>query len=389
MTVPRVPMYDLRAEYHVQKDAIDAAIGRVLESGVLIMGPELTAFEDEFARFCGTGYAVGVSSGTAALHLALLACGVGRGDEVITVPNSDIPTTMTITHCGASIVWVDVDPKTFTLNPGQLAGKITPRTKAIVPVHLFGHPAEMDPIMEVARGHGVKVIEDAALATGATYKGRKVGAIGDVGCFSLAPTKILGALGDAGIVTTNDAAVADRIKVLRNYGHDLRMGNPLVPSAGIPKWHLVAEGFNERLDSLQAAVLRVRLPALSDRIQRRRDIARRYTQRLENLDLVVPYEAPDVTHVYRAYPILVDGADRVRADLAERGISTHAYYTPPLHRQPAYAGRRQAPGSFPVADAIAERLVCLPIFPTMSSQQAAEVLDALEHLVPATRPAAR
>ncbi|HVI84197.1 MAG TPA: aminotransferase class I/II-fold pyridoxal phosphate-dependent enzyme, partial [bacterium] len=166
MTAPRVPMYDLRAEYHVQKDAIDAAIERVLESGVLIMGPELTAFEDEFARFCGTGYAVGVSSGTAALHLALLACGVGRGDEVITVPNTDIPTTMTITHCGASIVWVDVDPKTFTLDPGQLAGKITSRTKAIVPVHLFGHPADMDPIMEVARAHGVTVIEDAALATG-------------------------------------------------------------------------------------------------------------------------------------------------------------------------------------------------------------------------------
>jgi dTDP-4-amino-4,6-dideoxygalactose transaminase len=381
-------MYDLRAEYHAQKDAIDAAIERVLESGVLIMGPELDAFEDEFARYCGTDYAVGVSSGTAALHLALSACGVGRGDEVITVPNTDIPTTMTITHCGASIVWVDVDPNTFTLDPGQLAGKITPRTKAIVPVHLFGHAADMDPIMEVARAWGVKVIEDAALATGATYKGRKVGAIGDVGCFSLAPTKILGALGDAGVVTTNDAAVADRIKVLRNYGHDLRMGSPLVPSPGVPEWRLIAEGFNERLDSLQAAVLRVRLPALNERIERRRDIARRYTQGLKNLDVVAPYEAPDVTHVYRAYPILVEHADRVRADLAGRGISTHAYYTPPLHQQPAYAGRGQAT-SFPVAEAIAERLVCLPIFPSMSHQQIAEVLDAVEDLVPAMRAAPR
>jgi dTDP-4-amino-4,6-dideoxygalactose transaminase len=382
MKAPRVPVYDLAGEYHLQKEAIDAAMARVLDSGVLTLGPELEAFEDEFARFCGTRHAVGVASGTAALHLALLACGVGPGDEVITVPNTDIPTTMAITHCGATIVWVDVDPKTFTLDPARLAEKITPRTKALLPVHLFGHPADMDPILEVGRAHGVTVIEDAALATGATYKGRNSGALGDVACFSLAPTKVLGAFGDAGIVTTNDAAIADRIKVLRNYGHDLRMENPVAPSTGLRLWRLVAEGFNERLDALQAAVLRVKLEALHERIERRREIAHGYTDRLQHLNLVVPYEAPGVTHVYRAYPILVEHRDQVRTALGVRGIATHAYYTPLLHEQPAYIDRGEGRGSFPVAESIADRLVCLPIFPTISTQQIEEVLEAVETVVP-------
>ena len=378
----RVPMYDLREEYHTQQDAIDRAIRRVLESGVLIMGPELDAFEDEFARYCGARYATGVGSGTAALHLALLACGVGSGDEVITVPNTDIPTTMSITHCGASIVWVDVDPNTFTIAPARLLEKITPRTKAIVVVHLFGHPAEMDPIMEAARARGVAVIEDAALAIGAEYRARRVGTIGDVGCFSLAPTKILGAFGDAGIVVTDDQRLADRVRVLRNYGHDLRMNAPSPFASGNWRWTLVAEGFNERLDSLQAAILRVKLPALDGRIARRRELARLYTDELAGLDLVTPHEAPWAKHVYRTYPVLVAERDRVRQHLAQCGIATQTYYVPLLHLQPVYANLGYGPGSFPVAEAVADRLLCLPLFPTMSGVQLGEVVAALRDCVP-------
>ena len=378
----RVPMYDLRAEYLSMRSAIDAAIRRVLESGTLVMGPEPRAFEEDFARYCGARHAVGVGSGSAAVHLALLACGIGPGDEVITVPNTDIPTTMAISHCGASIVWVDVSPKTLNMAPDGIREKITRRTKAILAVHLFGHPADMDPIMDIARSEGLRVIEDAALAIGAIYRGRKVGTIGDAGCFSLAPTKILGATGDAGIVTTEDDDVAARVKVLRNYGHDLGMDNQDGLVAGVRLWRLIAEGFNERLDPLHAAVLRAKLPTLDDRIRQRRRTAQRYGELLDGLTLLRPYEDPAVTHVYRTYPILVDARDRVRDHLTSRGIATQAYYTPPLHLQPVYRHLGCGAGSFPVAESIADRLVCLPIFPTMTDEQVREVAAAVRECVP-------
>ncbi len=382
VTPVRIPMYDLRGEYLSMRPAIDAAIRRVLESGTLTMGPEPRAFEEEFARYCHARHAVGVGSGSAAVHLALLACGVGPGDEVITVPNTDIPTTMAISHCGASIVWVDVDPRTFNMAPERIPEKITRRTKALLVVHLFGHPADMDPIMAVARNEGLRVIEDAALATGAEYRGRKVGAIGDIGCFSLAPTKILGATGDAGVITTDDEDLAARIRVLRNYGHDLSMDDHEGLLAGVRAWTLVAEGFNERLDAVHAAVLRVKLPTLDERIARRRHIARLYAELLRGLDVVLPYEDPAVRHAYRAYPILVRGRDHVRDHLARRGIATQAYYTPLLHLQPVYRHLGRGVGSFPVAESVAERLVCLPIFPSMTEEQVREVAAAVRECVP-------
>jgi dTDP-4-amino-4,6-dideoxygalactose transaminase len=322
-----------------------------------------------------------VGSGTAALHLALLACGIGPGDEVITVPNTDIPTTMTITHCGAAIVWVDVDRRSFNIDPGKIEEKITERTKAILPVHLFGHPADMDPIIEIARRHDLLVIEDAALAVGAEYKHHKVGAIGDVGCFSLAPTKILGAYGDAGIVVTNQQKTADRIKVLRNYGHGLDMEENAESTLGVRMWELVAEGFNERLDALQAAILRAKLPTLEERITQRREVAHKYNEFLAGLDLVTPYEADDVKHVYRAYTILVDNREQVREYLASKDIASRIYYVPPLHVQPAYEHLGFSPGDFPVAEETAARMLSLPIFPEITDEQIAEVVSALEDCI--------
>ncbi len=244
-----VPMGDLRAEYESLKTEIDSAIRRVIASGKFVFGEEVEEFEEEFARYCGARCAVGVGSGTAALHLALLALDLQPGDEVITVPNTDSPTTTAITHAGASIVWVDTDPATFTIDPTKIEEKITARTKAILPVHLFGHPADMDSIMNLARIHDLVVIEDAALAVGAKYRGRKVGAIGDIACFSLAPSKILGAYGDAGVVVTNRADVAERIRVLRNYGHSPDMKVDDRDPIGIRAWRVLEEGYNERLDT--------------------------------------------------------------------------------------------------------------------------------------------
>lgn len=372
-----VPMVDLRAEYHCLKVEIDEAIRRVIESGNFVMGEEVEAFESEFALYCGARYAIGVGSGTAALHLALLACGVGPGDEVITVPNTDIPTTMTISHCGARIVWVDVDRRTYGMDPDKVEERVTARTKAILPVHLFGHPADMDPIMEVAERYGLLVIEDAALALGAEYKGRKVGTIGHVGCFSLAPTKILGAYGDAGVVIANDAKIADRIRVLRNYGHSLEMESGADGILGVRFWQVVAEGFNERLDALQAAVLRAKLPSLDQRIEHRREIAYRYNRLLDGLDVVRPYEAGNVKHVYRAYTVLTEDREWVREYLAMKGIASRLYYVPPLHLQPVYRHFGFKVGDFPVVEATTSKMLSLPIFPEMTEDQVDRVVSAL------------
>ena len=376
-----IPMSNMRAEYDALKPEIDAAIQRVIESGNFIMGEEPVAFEEEFAAYCGAEFAVGVGSGTAALHLALLACGIGPGHEVITVPNTDIPTTMTITHCGADIVWVDAGGRDFNIDPEKIEEKITERTKAILPVHLFGHPADMDSIMEIARRHDVLVIEDGCLAVGAEYKKRRVGSIGDVTCFSLAPTKILGAYGDAGIVVTDRRDIADRIRVLGNYGHSLEMDENAKNALGVQVWELVAEGFNQRLDPLQAAILRAKLPTLNDRIARRRAAARKYDQLLAGLDVVTPYESEHVKHVYRAYTVLVDNREQVRTYLASKGISTRIYYIPPLHLQPAYDYLGLRLGDFPVTERTSATMLSLPMFPEITDEQIGEVVAALEQAV--------
>jgi len=382
----RVPMSNLPAEYQNLKEDIDEAIQRVIQSGSFVLGEEVRALEMQLAEYCGTRFAVGVGSGTAALHLALLACGIGPGDEVITVPNTDMPTTMTISHCGADIVWVDVDRKSFNIDPARIEERITYRTKAILPVHLFGHPADMDPIMEIAERHNLLVIEDAALAMGAEYRGAKVGGIGDVGCFSLAPTKILGTYGDAGLVVTNREEITDEIRVLRNYGHSLAAAHSEAGTLkpGLREWKLVAEGFNERLDALLAAIARAKLPTLDERIARRRAAADRYNELLEAWDVVTPHEAEDVKHVYRAYAILVDNRDELRRQLAERGVATLVYYIPILPLQPAYDHLGLKEGDFAVAETVSERTLCLPMFPEITDEQIAYVVESLEECLVAT-----
>jgi dTDP-4-amino-4,6-dideoxygalactose transaminase len=365
----KVPMGNLRAEYESLRPAIDDAIRRVLDRGQFVFGEELDAFEEEFARYLGVRFAIGVGSGSAALHLALTACGLAHGDEVITVPNTDTPTTMAVTHAGGSIVWIDTDDRTFNLDPAALEEKITSRTKVILPVHLFGHPANMGPIMEVARRHNLVVVEDAALALGSEYNGQKVGSIGHIGCFSLAPSKILGAFGDAGIMVTDDHDIAERVRVLRNYGHapDMKVDerDPLGPLV----WRVLDEGYNERLDTLQAAILRAKLPTLNDRITQRRHAARRYNELLAESTVVLPHEASYAKHVYFAYAVLTDQRDEAREFLAARGVATRLYYNPPLHLQPAYRRFDLGPGSFPVAESTAARMLALPVFPEITDDQ--------------------
>jgi len=368
----RVPMSDLVAEYHSLKKELDQAIQRVIASGNYVLGEEVEGFEREFATYCGASNAVGVGSGTAALQLAISACNIGPGDEIITVPNTDIPTTAAITHAGARIVWVDVDPHTFTMDPAKIEERITTRTRAILPVHLFGHAADMDPILEIAHAHNLLVIEDAALAVGAEYKGRKVGTFGIAGCFSLAPSKILGAYGDAGVVVTNDRTIADRIKVVRNYGHQLDMEEEEGLLA-TREWRYAAEGFNERLDSLQAAIVRAKLPTVELRISRRREIAERYAHLLRGLPIVLPSESSNARHVYFAYPILVENREAIREHLASQGIANRIHYIPPLHLQAVYKRMGLTVGDFPVVESVARRMISLPIFPQMTDDQVDEV----------------
>ena len=279
-----IPMNDLVSEYKRNKNKINKAIFKVINSGNFTLGKEVELFEKEFATFCSCKYAVGVGSGTSALQLSLIACGIGPGDEVITTPNTDIPTAMTISHVGAKIIFVDVNYDTYNIDTSQLEQNITKFTKAIVPVHMFGLPADMIEINQIAKKYNLKIIEDAALATGAEVNGIKVGSLGDVGCFSLAPNKILGAYGDAGVITTNKKNIADKIKISSNYGHSLKMNERKygVGKKGITKWELLEEGYNERLDTLQASILRVKLTQLKLNIKKRINIANNYTNNLSN-----------------------------------------------------------------------------------------------------------
>jgi dTDP-4-amino-4,6-dideoxygalactose transaminase len=372
-----VPMNDLRAQYLSIKDEVDEAIQRVLSSGVFEMGQEMEAFEGEFARFCGVRHAIGVGSGTAALQVALLACGVGPGDEVISVPNTDISSASAISHCGARVVWADIAPRTYNLDPNKIEEKITPRTKAILPVHLYGHPADMESIMAIAREHGLKVIEDAALATGARYKGQRVGTFGQAGCFSFAPSKIMGAYGDGGMVITNDDDIATGARLFRSYGEERMEYQHFGDIAIHAPFNYVAEGLHSHLDTLQAAVLRVKLKKLGEWITLRRENAYRYNDLLDGLEVMTPFEQEGVEHVYRVYVVRVRDRDRVRQELAMKGIATGLHYVPPLHLQPAYRRLGHKKGDFPVTEQVADELLCLPVFPELFKQQIEEVVEAL------------
>ncbi len=367
-----IPILDLKAQYESIKDEIDAAMAGVLESGQFILGPTVRELEQKVAAYCGCKYGVGVASGTDALRLTLTALGIGPGDEVITTPFTFIATANTISHCGARAVFVDIDPRTYNIDPTAIEEAITERTKAIVPVHLYGHPADMDPIMELAEAHGLYVIEDAAQAVGARYpstgsgrsKGRRVGCMGHAGCLSFYPTKNLGAYGDGGMVVTNDAALAEKVDVLRRQGSKR-------------KYHAEVLGFNSRLDSLQAAILGVKLKYLDGWNEARRQVAQRYNELLAGLPVTMPYKSPDVYHVYHQYTIRAEQRDALAAYLKERGIGTMIYYPVPLHLQGLYAGLGYGEGSLLVSEVASREVLSLPMYPELTEAQQQEVAQAI------------
>ncbi|MBI4301566.1 MAG: DegT/DnrJ/EryC1/StrS family aminotransferase [Chloroflexi bacterium] len=359
-----IPSIDLRRQYQAIKAEIDQAVARVLESGWFILGPEVSAFEEEFARFCGAGFGVGVGSGTEALHLALVACGVKPGDEVITVPNTAVATVAAIEAAGAVPVLVDIHPQSYTIDISKIETKITPRTAAILPVHLFGQAADMDTILALARDHGMKVIEDTCQAHGASYKGRRVGSLGDAGCFSFYPTKNLGAYGDGGMVVTNDAKIAERVRRLRNYGWQERDFS-------------VVKGFNSRLDELQAAILRVKLKELEGWNQGRRQRAQRYDELLQGTGIITPCEMAYGQHVYHLYVVRTRHRKELKEFLKSHGVMTSIHYPIPVHLQPAYADLGLGPGSLPVAEEHASQILSLPIFPELPWEGVAKVASLI------------
>ncbi len=363
-----VPLLDLQAQYRPLRDALLEAVTRVCDSQRCILGEEVAALECELAGYLGVQYALGVSSGTDALVAALMALGVGAGDEVITPTFSFFASAGSVVRVGARPVFVDIDPATYNLDVEAVARAITPRTKAIMPVHLYGQAADMTALMAVAKAHGLAVIEDAAQAIGAKDGGTAVGGIGTVGCFSFYPTKNLGAFGDGGLVTTNDAALFERLRLLRDHGQH-------------PKYHHAIVGGNFRLDAIQGAVLRVKLPHLASWTEGRRRNAARYRvlfaeAGLEGL-VTLPVERPDVYHIYNQFVVQVPDRDRVRAHLAALGIGTEIYYPVPFHRQACFANLGHPLDQFPHADAAAARVLALPIYAELADSQLQQVVAAI------------
>lgn len=359
-----VPFVDLKAQYTALKPEIDRAIQAVVDRCDFILGQAVSDFEGEFARFCEVRYAIGVGNGTDALRLGLLAAGIGPGDEVITAANTFIATTEAISQTGATFRLVDVDERTYNLNPALLEEAITPRTKAVLPVHLYGQPADMDPILDVARRHNLLVMEDACQAHGARYKGRRAGSMGHLAAFSFYPAKNLGAYGDAGAVVTDDEALARKLDLLRNHGQK-------------SKYEHVMEGYCSRLDTLQAAVLRVKLQRLDEWNARRRQVAAWYNERLADLPVVCPYVMPDVEHVYHLYVIRTERRDALREFLAARGIGTGMHYPVPLPQTEAYGSMGFRRGQFPVTERLAGEILSLPMFAEMTEAQVDEVAAAI------------
>jgi len=363
-----IPLVDLKTQYNSVKTEIDQAIAGVIESGQFVSGSEVGAFEEDMAAYLGVKYAVGVASGTDALHLALLACRIGAGDEVITTPFTFIATAEAITRCGATPVFADIDPATCNIDPDKIKSKISGRTRAILPVHLYGQPAELDTISELAKKYDLKVIEDCAQALGAKYKGEKVGSLGDAGCLSFFPSKMLGAYGDGGMVVTNNPDIADRVKLLRNHG-------------SWKKYHCVAHGFNSRLDSIQAAVLRAKLHYLQDWIYKRQECARVYTQLLRTIDWIsVPYEPEYSTHAYNYYTIRIGrniNRGRLIDFLSDSGISTAIYYPVALHLQEVHRDLGYAVGDFPCSEQAQDRVLSLPMYPELETYQIELIVDKM------------
>ncbi len=363
-----IPFVDLKAQYDSIKDEMDEAIQRVLNTTSFIMGEELIKFEKEFALFCNAKYAIGVANGSDALILALRACGIGEDDEVITVPHTFIATTEAITHVGGKVVFVDIDPKTYIIDVSKIEEKINEKTKAIIPVHLYGQPADMDPIIELAKKYNLKAIEDAAQAHGAEYKGKKVGSIGDVACFSFYPGKNLGAYGDAGMITTNSEEIAKKVKLLRNHGRITK------------KYEHEIEGYSSRLDNLQAAILRVKLKYLNNWNDSRRNNAKKYNELLNNTaGIITPYEADYAKHVYHLYVIRTEERDKLREELKSKGIATGIHYPIPLHLQPAYNYLGHKKGNFPITEKASQEILSLPMFAELTEEQIEEIVEIIKN----------
>lgn len=358
-----IPFLDLKAPYLELKQEIDEAVARVVSSGWFVGGGECDQFEAEYATYCGATQAVGVANGLDALHLALRAMEVGPGDEVIVPSNTYIATWLAVSQCGAKPVPVESDARSYNIDPALIEAAITPATRVILPVHLYGQPADMDPILAIARKHGLRVLEDGAQAHGARYKGRRLGAHGDAVAWSFYPGKNLGAMGDGGAVTTNDAQLADRIRVLRNYGSRVKYVNEV-------------QGYNSRLDPLQAAILRVKLAHLDDWNSRRRVIAARYQQGLRNCGLTLPHTPEWAEPVWHLYVIQHPERDVLQQKLSESGIGTLIHYPIPPHLQQAYTNLAIGKGTFPIAERLHEMVLSLPMFPSMTIDQINRVVAA-------------
>ncbi|MCK4649165.1 DegT/DnrJ/EryC1/StrS family aminotransferase [bacterium] len=392
----KIPLVDLKSQYEKIKEEIQEAINRVLDNTAFILGEEVTKFEEEFAKYCGTKYAIGTSSGTSALHLALLSLGIGEGDEVITTPYTFTATVETIIHCKAKPVFVDINPRNYNIDPQKLedylklserSGDPDPsspyssgrtRPKAVIPVHLYGQPVDLDPILKLAKKYNLKVIEDAAQAHGAEYngalrlphlclttdKGRRVGSMGDVGCFSFYPGKNLGAYGDGGMVVTNDEEIANKIRCLRDHGRR-------------EKYEHLMVGYNYRLDGLQAAILRVKLKYLDEWNEKRRKNASIYNELLKGLDVTTPYEEEYAKHVYHLYVIRIKKRDEVYKFIQEKGIACGIHYPLPLHLQKAYHYLGYREGDFPVAEECAKEVISLPIYPELKREEIEYIAGAI------------
>jgi dTDP-4-amino-4,6-dideoxygalactose transaminase len=362
-----IPIVDLKAQYQSIKEEIDTAIKATIESAQFVLGSEVAAFEEEFAAYSGAAHGIAVNSGASSLHLALLAAGVGPGDEVITVPYSFAASVGSIEYTGARARLVDIDPQSFTMDPRLIEPAITARTKAILPVHLFGQPADMDPILRIARAHGLTVIEDAAQAHGSEYKQRRVGSLGDLGCFSFYPTKNLGAYGEGGMVITSNPEYSAAIRLLRNCGQD-------------SKYHHVLKGYNYRMEGLQGAILRVKLRHLEAWTESRRRIAASYDKLLAGSAVQTPQAMDYARHVYHVYALRSTRRDALRQQLTEAGVQTTINYPIPLHLQPAYSDLGYKLGDFPHAEKLAAEQISLPIYAELTQSEIEQVCAVITRL---------
>lgn len=361
----KIPMVDLKAQYHSIEGEIDAKIKEIIHGAHFVLGNNVAEFEKEVARYHNVKHTIGVASGTDALHLAILACGIGKGDEVITTPFTFIATAEAITYTGARPVFVDIDEKTFNIDINKIEKAITKKTKAILPVHLFGLPADMDYIMNLAKEYKLRIIEDCAQSFGAGYKGKKTGAIGDSGCFSFYPSKNLGCYGDGGMVVTNDDAIAKKVRLLRNHGQNERYYHSII-------------GYASRLDEIQSGILRIKLKRIDEYNNMRRTNAGLYTERLKIKGITAPSQPDGCYHVFHQYSIRTSMRDMIHKRLSESGIASAIYYPVPLHLQESYKGLGYKKGDFPVSEAVASDIISLPMYPELTVEQIDEVCKIIK-----------